>query len=1034
MRHEQVDVGAWRHLAESFHDFSPFPDFEPSAITVPMWYAALRKKSPRTGPGPDRLSRRDCWQCRSSSRRKSSLYSDRPRPKGSGRNSSSQGSSPRWQRHWGRLRSCVIGPYVSFRCVTAHGHLCAAKLSATLPNMPLQVFWATCQEPGASDSWYSILLQIEGAYRQGTELCGVAVDLVKAYNMLPRLPVAAFAKMCGIPDSILHPWMSMLTQLRRHFKVRGSTGPPLFSSTGYAEGDPLSCLAMAVLNVACHHSFRTATQGGQLLSFVDNWHALAASPQEIVAAHNAIADFAQAWDLPVDAEKTVVWCTSAKGRAALRQAGFSVTLDFRELGAHLSSSRRGTNFTLTDRIRALDDKWPRLEKSLAPFAHKVRALSTAAWPAALHGVSSSRLGERHFIQLRSKAMKALGLRAPGANPTIQLSLVGHAISDPQFFALQSTFRDAKFLARHYAVAPLLNAAAAETRKVPGPCTLLLQRANEVGIAWDPDREVFIDPLGDFDLWQLSWPEILQRLVFTWQDWVQQRLSCRPTFEGLDRADPHLTNAVVGKLPSPARALVRLSLNGTFFTNNALKHVGQADHSSCDFCGQPDFIRHRLMECPYFRDCRRECQLTVEELESLPPAQLLHGWAMKPDSLGKVRESLAALPLSLDSFHPFPCLAEYHVFVDGSCLRPGVPHLRLASWATLLATPGFEEPLLLSDGLVPGLLQSAFRAELCATVSALLFCVLVQRRVWVWSDCLGVVRRVRRFLEGSWVPGERSRHFDLWKILLPHQETLAKFSSVCKVVSPQEPDLELSMGDEWCAHFNNLVDVSAARAQNSRGEEFWATRSQLCREWEREHFVASEIVALHVRVGHLATRSRVSRTDMVLQHLPLPDWTGSLGTLSDADSRFLARKYGERYVQDLTTWAALLNVEGAPVRWISSIQLFFSFCLRFRRPPVFRGNRWRDLDTLENGRLVHIPTPSWVHFFLRHVRDYANKARSTWRLRECRPHSTALCIKVSSVPLRFDEQLWQATEVFLSRNLPRQAIAGHDRGWRSIPPP
>ena len=87
--------------------------------------------------------------------------------------------------------------------------------------------------------------------------------------------------------------------------------------------------------------------------------------------------------------------------------------------------------------------------------------------------------------MRSDAMKALKLRAPGANPAIHLSLVGHPISDPQFFALQSTFRDAKFLARPQVMAPLLTAAVHETRKVPGPCTLLLQRANEVGIAWDP---------------------------------------------------------------------------------------------------------------------------------------------------------------------------------------------------------------------------------------------------------------------------------------------------------------------------------------------------------------------------------------------------------------------------------------------------------------------------------------------------------------------------------------------------------------------
>ena len=271
--------------------------------------------------------------------------------------------------------------------------------------------------------------------------------------------------MCGIPDSILTPWVSMLTQLRRHFKARGSTGPPLLSSTGFAEGDPLSCLAMAVLNIACHHNFNASVDRGWLLSFVDNWHALASSPADLVSAHQAVVDFAQAWDLPIDSSKTVVWCTSAKGRAELGQAGFQVTLDFRELGAHLASSRRGTNFTQTERIRALDEKWPRLEASLSPcFGH-------GGMGGALHGISASPLGERHFVKLRSDAMKALGLRAPGASPVVQLSLVGHAINDTQFYALQSTFKDAKFLAGHGAIAPLLTEATRDLRKVPGPCTL-----------------------------------------------------------------------------------------------------------------------------------------------------------------------------------------------------------------------------------------------------------------------------------------------------------------------------------------------------------------------------------------------------------------------------------------------------------------------------------------------------------------------------------------------------------------------------------
>ena len=271
-------------------------------------------------------------------------------------------------------------------------------------------------------------------------------------------------------------------------------------------------------------------------------------------------------------------------------------------------------------------------------------------------------------------------------------------------------------------------------------------------------------------------------------------------------------------------------------------------------------------------------------------------------------------------------------------------------------------------------------------------------------------------------------------MLPHKATLARLACVCKVTSHLEPELEASVGDEWCAFYNNHVDRAANNAQNSRGEAFWQAWTALCREHERARFVATEVVALHVRVGHLATRSRVPRADVVPQPLPTPDWTGALGFLTDGDTRILALKYGQDYVQALAHWSALLEVEGAPVRWISSVQLFFSFCLRFMRPPVFRGNRWQDVKSLRNGALVQISTAVWVRYFLRHLREFAKRGGGLWRLQECRPHSSALCVKLSAIPLRFDTQLWHETEMYLAHQLPNRAIHGHQRAWTQIPPP
>ena len=250
------------------------------------------------------------------------------------------------------ILSMVYRVWSSVRAKQALAHLAKYAPPGMLGNVP---------GSSSSDAWYTLMLQVEEAYATGSVLYGLSTDLIKAFNHLHRLPVAAFARVCGIPNIIVLPWVSAMTKLRRRFRVRGSVGPPLLSSTGFAEGDPLSCMAMAILNIAFHFNFDSTPGVGRCLTFVDNWHATASSLESVQASFTAISSFATAWDVPIDLRKTVFWSTSLAGRRHLRDLGFQVDLDFREPGAHFQSSRRRTNFSQQDRISALDEKWPRLE-------------------------------------------------------------------------------------------------------------------------------------------------------------------------------------------------------------------------------------------------------------------------------------------------------------------------------------------------------------------------------------------------------------------------------------------------------------------------------------------------------------------------------------------------------------------------------------------------------------------------------------------------------------------------------------------------
>ena len=73
------------------------------------------------------------------------------------------------------------------------------------------------------------------------------LDLVKAFNRLPRAPVLAAAKHIGVPEGLVRVWGDYLTDLRRSFRIHGLVGESLSSTTGFPEGCGLSVVAMLLV-------------------------------------------------------------------------------------------------------------------------------------------------------------------------------------------------------------------------------------------------------------------------------------------------------------------------------------------------------------------------------------------------------------------------------------------------------------------------------------------------------------------------------------------------------------------------------------------------------------------------------------------------------------------------------------------------------------------------------------------------------------------------------------------------------------------
>eukprot|EP00435_Cladocopium_sp_Y103_P036129 s1411_g9.t1 len=561
---------------------------------------------------------------------------------------------------------------------------------------------------------------------EGT-LSGWVVDLIKAFNLIPRMPTMEFLSRLNVAPAILKAWMNALTCLERRFKIQNCVGPSLRSSTGFPEGCALSVCAMLAHNLVAHMYLRLRHPAVTLWSYVDNIEATAPDAGRALAALENFHNFSDAMDIAVDHDKSYCWSVDGTQRKEFRDNANVTKLSARDLGGHVQYSKVVTNATITNRCEEIKPLWGRLCRSLAPYSQKVKALLSKAWPSCLHGVSSVHMADDHFIKLRTGAMQGIGEHSSGTSPIVHLSLVQKTMTDPQFFALMNTvlmYRDQN------ASSDMTDFCMTELHHVkktyvprPGPMSVLLTRLHQIAWSW-MFGTVFKDHRSiPIDLLHCNIQELRERLTESWHARVQGLVSQRQTFQGIQWTNVSLTVGSLAKLSAEDQAILRVCLNGTFFTADRQKHHKNNGSSTCKFCNQEDSQVHRHWKCPAFQQQRTVTESQATEIAAMQPCIAAHGWMPEPPSLQEFRKALMQLPDEHDAFvWPAVIPESLHAFTDGGCLAPTCKLGRLASWAVVLANHTFTEFQPLANGLVPGWIQTALRGEIWATISACEFAI------------------------------------------------------------------------------------------------------------------------------------------------------------------------------------------------------------------------------------------------------------------------------------------------------------------------
>eukprot|EP00435_Cladocopium_sp_Y103_P051104 s1149_g15.t1 len=752
-RHLHTPLDHWDPLIDFFKLATPAGDeqvYQP--ITRVSWLQTLRRKKKRAAQGPDGWTREDLLH----------LPCDLTDAIVSILNRIEAGQM-HWPQQWLvgivhslekheqpasvtgyrpiTIFSLIYRTWASLKSRELLQHLLPMVSSRSYGNLPHRC---------TTNMWFSLQQEIEHNLSNAQPTCGAVLDIVKCFNHLPRLPILGVLQHMGVSPQVLRAWSQALCQMERRFSIRGSVSSPLRSTTGMAEGCSLSVVGMVACNQLIDVYVQCRTPNVRLMSYVDNLELAGQEPYSLMKATQHLTDILELMDLAIDKKKTYLWSTDGQFRKVFIQHGFSIKAAARDIGVHMQYTRQATNFTITQKITGFKDRWKSLALSPAPYDQKLRAIKVVAWTSTMHGVGSAHLGDQWYEDLRTGAMKAFKEYKPGCSPPIHLSMFERPSADPGFHAIWTTILHCRNHMCLDLCGPQFSRLANATRKKPevGPCSVVLHRLTNLQWKWDDAgffRGVWGTPI---DLWNMPIQEVAQLAVEAWRYHITCEASTRITFAGMSQCCAAFTMESMTK-QSRDRAIMRIAMNGTFFTADHLKYRDTPWDTRCKMCLKPDSLYHRNWECEALEPCRKH--LSAEdraEILNMPPATHLQGWFPVPSELTCFRAQLDSLPpvyecmVEPPQFSPEP-QEPLHLFTDGSCLRPQDRFARLCGWGVVLASPhDMWQFLPVASGILTGSHQTVVRAELMAVIAAVLAVRKYDHPFCLWSDNQRVVQNIR----------------------------------------------------------------------------------------------------------------------------------------------------------------------------------------------------------------------------------------------------------------------------------------------------
>ena len=845
----------WTRILDFARAFLPHRPLTLPAISQTVWLAALRRFRPRAARGPDGYARDDLLHMPPSRIQELLLLL-----------SDVEAGAP-WPEQLviglvSALQKLGGGETVKgYRpiCVFSIIYRCWASIRAKQVLTWLSEFMPTGSlgfMPGreATEAWYLLESLVECAVQDARTLSGYGSDLVRAFNNLPRRPLFEAARLLGLSDRVLRPWQTFTQCMQRRFVAQGAVSEPVFSTCGFAEGCPLSTVAMSICSFLYHEYMRAFAPSIDCMSYVDNLLGVGSGAFEVALGLNSTRCLCDSLALELDSSKTYAWSTDPRQRNILRAMHLPVVDSCRELGGFVSFGPATRNNQLVQRCEGLAPVFAALKRSKAPWHQKVSILPIKFWSRALHGVSGCPVSDSLIQSLRTQAVRALQSAPAGSSPALRLSLCQPMTADPGFYQCWSCLTTIRRICgKQPRVLDLWTSFMQryDGKMYHGPFSKLLAVLHCIG--WHiavPPIVVDTDNLAH-NLLRMPLTALRALAERAWLAAVAHAHGHRRSMQGLAGIEVSLARLDQTRLNPTQAARVAALQSGALMFGEAQSRFDMTQSGLCPLCSVPDNKEHRVRFCPKYAAARHGHEQVLARWDDLPPCLKFHLLPPACKSAAELRALLHAIPDGSYSFQSLPVTGTQHLFTDGACSTPRGTDLSFAAWSVVNAT----SELIVANSHLPGLHQSAPRAELYALLVATNWVRFHGVQAVVWGDSFSVLEGFCLLLEGE-EPASHWDNLDLWHRVADQMRDLQPGQlRVQHVTSHLDVMLCETAFEEWAACWNQHADTVATCTNVNRT---WTFQTTLQQALDYHSDMANCLRALRAIYFHIAEDAEGSR--------------------------------------------------------------------------------------------------------------------------------------------------------------------------------